>query len=53
MEKLVFKSVCLGYTKDINAVDDASFSIKKGDFASIIGDGVPQELQALVVVDPG
>lgn len=37
MEKIVFKNVCLGYTKDINVVDDASFSIKKGDFVSIIG----------------
>ena len=37
MKKIVFKNVCLGYTKDINVVDDASFSIKKGDFVSIIG----------------
>ena len=37
MEKIVFKNVCLGYTKDINIVKDASFSIKKGDFVSIIG----------------
>ena len=37
MEKIVFKNVCLGYTRDINVVDDASFSIKKGDFVSIIG----------------
>ena len=32
MEKIVFKNVCLGYTRDVNVVDDASFSIKKGDF---------------------
>ncbi len=37
MEKIVFKNVCLGYTRDVNVVDDASFSIKKGDFVSIIG----------------
>ena len=29
--------MCLGYTRDVNVVDDASFSIKKGDFVSIIG----------------
>ena len=37
MEKIVFKNVCLGYTRDVNVVDAASFSIKKRDFVSIIG----------------
>ena len=31
--------MCLGYTKDINVVDDASFSIKKGDFVSTVTPG--------------
>ncbi|MGL5591175.1 MAG: ABC transporter ATP-binding protein [Mycoplasmoidaceae bacterium] len=37
MEKIVFKNVCLGYTKDTNIIKDVSLSIKQGDFVSIIG----------------
>ncbi|MGL5246471.1 MAG: ABC transporter ATP-binding protein [Mycoplasmoidaceae bacterium] len=37
MEKIVFKNVSLGYTKDVNIVKDVSLSIKQGDFVSIIG----------------
>ncbi|MGL4617032.1 MAG: ABC transporter ATP-binding protein [Mycoplasmoidaceae bacterium] len=37
MEKIVFKNVSLGYTKDHDIIKDVSFSIKQGDFVSIIG----------------
>lgn len=37
MEKIVFKNVSLGYTKNVNVIKDVSLSIKKGDFVSIIG----------------